>query len=270
MNLKTLVKLSNIVALIAITLLIYWVFVFISVQVFGLKIFRENISETFGMSVLGIFALMAGSLMINVMFNLTRIAEKHNKDEILETKAVSRKLGWVVLLSFPLIFGLLFGGDYLTSKKKEAMLIDSAKSVIEKYPQKVDGLLNYQFNQNWLVETDNTLDLLRKTDKNFPNVLVIVKDSIDNSDVLLGFRNYSKIDYNKPTIETIQPVKQGFILETTKQERDYLNRVFDENSDEIRFSASDGNYQLYYPYSKDGKRIVLYFSDYQRYGKFGS
>ncbi len=265
MNLKTLVKLSNIVALIAISLLIYWVFVFISVQVFGLKIFRENISETFGMSVLGIFVLMAGSLMINVMFNLTRIAEKHNKDEILEAKAVSKKLGWVFLLSFPIIFGLLFGGDYLTSKKKEAMLIDSAKSVIEKYPQKVEGLLNYQFNEDWLKETDNTLELMRKTDKNFPSVLVIVKDSIDSSEVFLGFRNYSM-----PTDESIQPLRQNFILETTKVERDYLSKVFNENSNEIRFSASDGNYQLYYPYSKDGKKVVLYFSDYQRYGKIGS
>ena len=89
------------------------------------------------MSVLGIFSLMAGSLMINVMFNLTRIAEKHNKDEVIEAKAISKNLGWAFLLSFPLIFGLLFGGDYLTSKKKEAMLIDSAKSVVEKYPQKL-------------------------------------------------------------------------------------------------------------------------------------
>jgi hypothetical protein len=266
MNLKRLVKLSNIIALVSILLLIYWVFVFISVEVFGLKIFRENISQTFAMSILGIFALMAGSLMINVMFNLTRIAEKHNKDkEIVETKAISKKLGLAFLLSFPLIFGLLFGGDYLTSKKKEAMLIDSAKSVVEKYPQNIDGLLNYEFNQAWLAETSNTLDLMRKTDKNFPNVLVIVKDSINNSDVFLGFR-----DYQIPSDKTIRPEKQKFILETTKPERDYLKKVFDENYQEIRSSATDGNYQLYYPYFKDSKKVVLYFSDFQRYGKLGS
>jgi len=265
MNLKTLVKLSNIVALISIVLLIYWVFVFISVEVFGFKVFRENLSQTFAMSVLGIFSLMAGSLMINVMFNLTRIAERHNRDEIVAAKAVSTRLGWIFLLSFPIIFGLLFSGDYLTSKKKESMLIDSAKSVIEKYPQKIDGLLNYQFREDWLVETDDTLDLMRKTDKNFPSVVVIVKDSIDNSEVFLGVQNYTKSnDAN------YRPTKQRFILETTKAERDYLSKVFNEDRNEIRFSASDGNYQLYYPYSKDGKRIVLYFSDYQRYGKLGS
>lgn len=265
MNLKSLVKLSNVVALIAIIMLIYWIFVFVSVEVFGFKVFRENLSQTFAMSVLGIFALMAGSLMINVMFNLTRIAQKHNRDEIVEAKSVSKNLVWIFLLSFPIIFGLLFGGDYLTSKKKESMLIDSAKSVVEKYPQKIDGLLNYQFSRDWLIEMNSTLELMGKTDKNFPNVLVIVKDSIDNSDVFLGFR-----DYQKPNDETVQSEKQKFILETTKSERDYLNRVFNENFDEIRFSASDGSYQLYYPYTKSGRKIVLYFSDYQRYGKLGS
>ena len=64
--------------MLSILLLIYWVFVVIAVQVFGFKIFRENISQTFAMSILGIFALMVGSLIINVMFNLTRIAERHN------------------------------------------------------------------------------------------------------------------------------------------------------------------------------------------------
>ncbi len=93
MNLKSLVKLSNIIALISIVLLVYWVFIFVSVEVFGFKVFRENISQTFAMSVLGIFVLMAGSSMINVMFNLTRIAQKHNLDEIVEAKRVSKNLG---------------------------------------------------------------------------------------------------------------------------------------------------------------------------------
>lgn len=265
MNLKKLVKLSNIVALISILLLIYWVFTFISVEVFGFKVFRENITQTFTMSIFGIFALMAGSLMINVMFNLTRIAQKHNNDEIVEASAVTKKSGLIFLLSFPLIFVFLYTGDYLTSMKKESMLIDSAKSVVEKYPEKVNQLVNYEFTEPWLVETGKTLDLMKKTDKNFPSVVVIVKDSFDGSDVLLGFGSYViRTDENSP------PVKQNFLLETTKEERDYLNKVFNENYEEVRFSASDGNYQLFYPYSSNGKKIVLYFSDYQRYGKMGS
>ncbi len=70
MNPKQLVRLSNIIGIISIVLLIYWVFIFITIEVFGLKVFRENLTETFYMSVLGILALMTGALIINIMFNI--------------------------------------------------------------------------------------------------------------------------------------------------------------------------------------------------------
>lgn len=265
MNNKSLVRLSNIIGIISIILLVYWVFVFISITVFGLKVFRQNITETFYLSVVGILALMFGSLIINVMFNLTRIAEKHNQDNLNFSKKTSKKLGLIFGLSFPLVFGLLIGGDYLTSKKKEKMLIASAKSIIENNKEKSDKLLNYSFNENWIIETEEILDLYSKTDKHFPYISVIVTDSIDESQVFLGFRHY----YGKLN-DTIQPVKKDFIQQTTKVEREYLDKVLNENFNEVRFSANDGRYELFYPYIKEGKKIILYFSDYQRYGKIGS
>src|SRR6056297_2504334 len=114
MNPKRLVKLSNIIGIISIILLVYWVFIFMTVEVFGLKVFKENITETFYMSILGILSLMFGALIINIMFNLTRIAQKHNVDN--ETiNSTKRRVSTILLIvSFPLIFGLLFGGDYLS------------------------------------------------------------------------------------------------------------------------------------------------------------
>ncbi len=268
MNLRTLVKISNIVAGIAIILLIYWVFTFISVQVFGLRIFRENISEIFAMSILGLIALMSGALMINVMFNLTRIAEKHNQDPEVGVYRTSFKWIAAAVLSFPLLFGILFAGDYYTSKKKESMLVNSAKAIVETNIQRSDRMLDYKFDPAWLNETRDTLNFFEKTEKSFPNVSVIVKDSIENDQVFLAFREYAdQYDENKVLI---QPEKRSFLMKTNAAEREYLNRVFNEGSAEKRFSASDGNYELYYPYTKDGKTIVLYFSDYQRYGKMGS
>lgn len=265
MNNKALVRLSNIIGIASIILLVYWVFVFISITVFGLKIFRENLTETFHLSVVGILALMFGALIINVMFNLTRIAGKHNHDDINDTKNVSKKLGLVFGLSFPLIFGLLFGGDYLTSRKKEKMLISSAKSVIESNIEKSNRLVNYSFDEKWIIETNDILNFYAKTDKHFPYVSVIVTDSIDGSQAFLDFR-----DYYGELNDTILPWKEYFIRQTTKDEREYLTKVFFQNNDEVRFSASDGRYEVFYPYFKNGKRIVLYFSDYQRYGKIGS
>lgn len=265
MNNKALVRLSNIIGITSIILLVYWVFIFISITVFGLKVFRENLTETFYLSVVGILALMFGALIINVMFNLTRIAEKHNQDDTYNAKTKSKKLGLIFGLSFPIVFGLLFGGDYLTSSKKEKMLIASAKSIIEHNIEKSNKLVNYSFDEKWIIETDDILDLYSKTDKHFPYVSVIVADSIDKSQIFLGFRDY----YGKIN-DTIPPIKKDFIQQTTKEEREYLTNVFYKNYDGVRFSASDGRYELFYPYFKDGKRIVLYFSDYQHYGKIGS
>lgn len=265
MNPKTIVRLSNIVGMASIILLIYWVFVFMSVEVFGLKVFRENITQTFEMSILGILALMFGALIINIMFNLTRIAQKHNQDEKNLKKTYSRKIIWLFALSLPVIFGLLFFGDYLTSKKKEKLLIESAKSIIQDNSKKTDKLVNYSFDKKWIIETEDILDILSRTDKHFSHISVIVKDSIDGSKLFLDFRSYYGHTY-----DTVIPLKKEYILETTIPERDYLNKVFDTNFEELRFSAHDGRYELYYPYFNYNKKIVLYFSDYQRYGKIGS
>ena len=270
MNNKSLVKLSNIIGIVSIILLVYWVFIFMSIEVFGLKVFRENMTETFYLSVLGILALMFGSLIINVMFNLTRIAEKHNQDNVNSSKTF-KKLWLIFGISFPIIFGLLFGGDYLTSKKKEQMLISSAKSIIESNIDKSDKLLNYNFDKEWINETKSILDIYSKTDTHFPHIAVIVVDDIDATQVFLSFRtyyNYEEIEVEIVSDDTVQlqkqPQKKSYIRQTTQIERDYLNKVFFENYNEIRFSARDGRYELFYPYSKDGKKIVLYFSDYQR------
>ncbi len=267
MSPKTLVKISNTIGIISIILLIYWVFVFMIVEVFGLKVFRENITETFYLSILGILALMFGALIINIMFNLTRIAQRHNNNAE-SLKIEKSNIRFIIfILSFPVILGLLFGGDYLTSKKKEKLLIQSAESIMKDYSKKTDKLVNYSFTKNWINETADILSILSKTDKNFPHISVIAKDSIDGSKLFLGFKNnyfYTKIN------DTIKPQKKNFILETTKPERDYLNEIFKSKSNKIRFSAHDGNYELYYPYISGNKVIILYFSDYRRYGKIGS
>jgi hypothetical protein len=264
MNPKQLVRLSNIIGIIAIVLLVYWVFTFITIEVFGLKVFRENLTQTFYMSVLGILALMAGALIINIMFNLTRIAQKHNQDE--QVAKTGKKVGWVLIGSFPILLLVLFGGDYLTSKKKERLLVESAKSIIETNTKKSDHLVNYTFDENWIVETEDILEILSKTDDNFPHVSILVKDSIDSEPVFLGFTAY----YHGNLTDTIQPVKKTFITKTTQPERDYLNSVFEDGNEDYRYSSHDGRYELFYPYFKGQNRIVIYFSEYQRYGKIGS
>jgi hypothetical protein len=261
---KQLVKLSNIIGITAIILLVYWVFTFITIEVFGLKVFRENMTETFYLSVLGILALMAGSLIINVMFNLTRIAE--NKNKVDENTKPNKRIYLILLAIFPLIGLILFGGDYLTSSKKEKMLIKSAKSILEKNEINSVKLVNYEFTEKYINQTSNILEIYSQTDKNLPSVNLLVKDSINGSPVYLGFNqsNYEKVK------DTIMPNKREYLYQTTQVEREYLDKIFSGKSNELRYSNHDGEYELFYPCRKGKKIIVLYFSERQRYGKLGS
>jgi hypothetical protein len=261
---KQLVKLSNIIGITAIVLLVYWVFTFITIEVFGLKVFRENMTETFYLSVLGILALMVGSLIINVMFNLTRIAENKDKEE--NNTNSNKKIYLILFAIFPLLAIILFGGDYLTSSKKEKLLIASAKSIIEKNATNSDKLVDYSFSDKYIIETSTILEIYSKTDKNFPNVNLLVKDTINGSPVFLGFNQHNIEKLN----DTIKPQKTRFIYETSQMEREYLDKIFNGKSQELRYNNHDGEYELFYPYKKGKKIIVLYFSEQQSYGKIGS
>jgi hypothetical protein len=258
---KQLVRISNIIGIVAILLLVYWVFSFVTIEVFGLKVFKKNMTETFYLSVLGILALMAGALIINVMFNLTRIAQKYDNTEV-ESKP-NKKIFLILLLLFPIIASLLYLGDFVTKQKKEKLLVQSAKSIIENNKVKSEKLLEYSFSENYINESANILELYTKTDTYFPEVSIIVKDTVDNSPVYLSINSYS----SENPKDTIPARKQDYIRKTTKIEREYLETVFNQNNNEKRYTSSDGNYELFYPYIKNNKKIVLYFSDYQRYGK---
>lgn len=264
MNAKKLVKISNYIGFISILLLVYWVFTFILIEVFGLKVFRKNMTESFYLSILGILSMMVGALIINIMFNLTRIAQKHNKDE--EVSSDNKKVILSLILVFPLIATILFGGDYLTKRKKEKLLIQSAEYIFNQNIEKTNQLLDYKFSKKYIIQTANILDLYSNTDKNFPNAQVIVNDSIDGKQMYLAFNDFTSYKSN----DTLTPIKKNCIYKTTKAEREYLEKVFKNSNKEVRFSSNNGDYELFYPYKKGNKIIILYFSERQRYGKLGS
>ena len=91
----------------------------------------------------------------------------------------------------------------------------------------------------------------------------MVKDTLGGSEVFLGFTGY----YGGVLTDSLAPQKKTFIKSTSKEERDYLRKVFSGEDTAYRYSAHDGDYELFYPYSNGTKTVVLYFSDYSRYGK---
>lgn len=291
---KKLVKACNIIGIVSIVLLVYWVFAFILIQVFGLKVFREHITETFGLSIMGIIALMGGALMLNIMLNLTRIAERGQEAAV----AGGRKAVWLFLAVFPLLAVLMFGGNYLTVRQKERLLVQSAEKLVRDYPQQMQALAAYRFDDSYLSGLAGRLKLLENQDSAFRDVTLIVPDRIDQTPVFMGFGSTfdftplaavrekagtenaavavaaenDALVYRLPDGKTAATVKKAdHLFAADLSEREYLKNTFRTHSGEIRFESENGNYELFYPYRQNGKTVAVFrFSDYQRYGKLGS
>lgn len=265
MNTKHLVKITNIIGLLSFILLIYWIFVFVMVQVFNLKIFRQHITELFGFSILGIIALMAGSLILNIMLNLTRIAER---GEPQEHQRSLKKMGLLLLSIFPVLAGLLFLLDDFSLYRKKQLLIQSAQNIIQQYPKQTDFIAHYQFTPDYVQKTSKHLDLMSKLDSSIRDVSVLIPDTIDEKNVYLGFKDQNHYDF----IQKNKPLeKRDFIFALNTSERQYLDQVFKQHLTTPKLIREHDNYRLYYPHQVNGKTVAVFLlSDYYAYGKIGS
>ena len=286
MNAKKLVKATNIIGMVAVTLLVYWVFALILIQVFGLKVFREHITEIFLMSILGILAVMGGTLMLNIMLNLTRIAERGQEEEV----RGGRKTVYLLLAVFPILAALLFGGNYLTIRQKRDILTQSSERIVKDNPAQLDALTDYRFDLAYIKKSSEILDLMAKDDLSFKSAMIIVQDKIDNKPVYLAFSaDSSRLTLSDEAVpvanqnaegsdnfvvnrngEKVAVKKTDYVYSPDLKEREYLQKVFAGQTQEMRYEAEDGHYSLCHPYRKNGKTIILCFSDYQEYGKIGS
>lgn len=256
-------KITNKIALGTVFLLIYWVFIFICTTVFGFKVFKENMTEVFILSILGIFSILCAAIALNIMYNLTAIAEKHKDNEVaINNKSTVIKLGAFVASLF-IIFAFLYVGDIATSKKKEQYLATSAEALVAEQAEAVETLADYKFSKEYINSASVAIALLSKIDEEFPRVTAIHQDEINGKQVILGF---SSSRYRRKE----EPERVDYILSTSKEEREYIYSVFSGASLKYRFSSNDGKHEIYYPVNTNKGIVVLHLSQYSRYGKLGS
>lgn len=289
MNHKQLVKITNIIALTGILLLIYWVFAVILVLVFGLKVFQENITELFGLSIFGILAILAGALILNIMLNLTRIAEK---SEVITATNVttpnSPKLTKTVIgivSVFVLIAGGLFTGDHLTKRQKFTLMANAVQQVVDTHHDSLAFLGQYRFDETWINQAVSQIELLQATNPTIKQAIIITPDKIGDDTVYLAFGKASlpthegtpsQIDVDKNNIAHIRAnnptylKKSDFIFTADSTKNAILDEMFQGKSTPSQ-SSYDGHYETFYPYQIDGKTVaVLYLNDYMAYGKLAS
>lgn len=269
MNHDLLIKATNWIAFYAAIALIYWVFIFLTITVFDLRIFRERMTEMFFLSLLGIFAVLGGSIILNIMSNLSKISAAVSASIPISDPASAKNFRLYLLLflfSFPLLVTILFAGNELSSQRRKNFLIASAEKIISENQPLLATLSNYQFSINYMESVSRTLTILNKIDKHFPEIMVIIPDTIDGKNLFLGFSERQNSHLEKDN----KLEKSKYIYSTSKEERDYLEQVFAGRQVNYKFNTEKGSYRLYFPTTVDGRKIVLYFSDFQRYGKLGS
>jgi len=256
------VKVTNKIALVTVIGLMYWVFIFICSTVFGFKVFRENMTEMFLLSILGIFAILSGSIILNIMYNLTAIAEGRKNEE----KSRNNRFNPLVIFSgsLVLIFVFLYAGDIATTKKKEKYLVSSAAALVKEQNEAVLRLTNYSFSREFLENASQDIKILSKVEEKYPSITLIVEDEIQGKNYLLGFGGYIYLSDDK------EPKKANYILSTSSEERDYLYSVFSGATSKHKFSSNDGRYEMYYPITTKFGTVVLHLSQHSRYGKIGS
>jgi hypothetical protein len=265
MDRDKIIKVTSAVSITSIILLIYWVFIFVSITVFEFRVFRENLTETFYLSILGIFAVLGGALIVNVILNMSKIAEalaQQNSAPI--EKKQGRRLLVPFIISFPLIFILLYGGDYASSAKKRNYLTRAAESIADQNRKDLESIGSYTFTTSYINTTDDIITRISKEEEQFPSISVIIADTIGAKQTLLQFTRSSSVRDGQ------KPEKIDYIYSCSAEERAYLMEVLEGKRTDTRFSSNDGRYELYYPVKTGKRTVVLYFNDHSQYGKIGS
>ncbi len=265
MDKNKIIRLTNSISLISIFLLLYWVFTFISIQVFGFKVFRENLTESFYFSILGILSLLTGGVIVNVMFNLTKISEVMSGEYekgLSKTLKKRKILFWSFLISFPLLFALLYFGDIRSAEVKEQHLVSAAEYIAENNKDLTQKFSHFELDSTYLSELSSLLTILSRENESFPQISVIHEIEEKGRNLFINIGSHFYWNKNESIINHIHSC--------SAEERSYLENVFHEGENFHRFSSSDGNYELYYPIKSKGNIFVLYCTDFQRYGKFGS
>src|SRR5690606_42024087 len=97
------------------------------------------------------------------------------------------------------------------------MLIASSLSIYESNPEKSYLIISYSFTYAWLSSTAQTLNFFEQTERNFPHVSLLVRDTFDGRSTYLGFNDYQSLKNDQG--EGVEPEKRSYLVPTTLEER---------------------------------------------------
>ncbi len=252
--------------------LLLWLFVLALSSIFGLKVAGKHITDSFVYGLPLLLGAMGGGLVLNVILNLNKIGQHVALRNTVATSPSASGLPRRWLVGVPVVLLLLaaglFGGDYYTRIKKERFLLQDAQASANAFSADINALAALPWGQELVVKAASLLQLMGKQNKQFPEVTLLVQESVHGRPVALEIGRYHSDNDNKPWDESS---KVHLVRALSADETQYMQAVFEGKTRAHRYTAHDGSYELFCPIQWGEKRkAVLYFSQHLRYGKSGS
>lgn len=297
MSHATAVKWLNRLAMIALLMLLYWLFIMAVTQIFGLKVFARSITEAFAISLAGLLALMGGSLMLNVMLNLSRMAHSLEKGQPVQgslsqgplplpAQSQSQRWGWLGLAMFLLSLGLiaagLFAGDQYTRTQKKNRLMLTAAHLVQERQRALDQALSLplQPSKSVLDGLSQQLMLLEQTERDVDAIQLLLPTQYRGEAVVIGIDKHQPWQHSGPVEAAANrhPVQGAtaevdvseLLFSTTSEQRHWLDAAFEGRQPAPLYQYEGSRYELFYPVRLGRDWAVLHFSDQQNYGKVSS
>jgi hypothetical protein len=260
------------VAVIAFLGLLLALLVIAVTSVFGLKVAGQHTTEGFIFLVPLLLALMGGGLVLNVILNLNKIGEHtalRSGGGVIGGPGLPAR--WLVVAGLVVVttLALLFGGDHYTRNQKERFLLNDARASVATFTQELNALGALPWGVDLLANSAGVLQLMGKQNKSFPSVSLLIQEPVRGKPLVLQLGSYSKSASGQ--VMASEDDKVDHVRALSPDERSYLDGVFTRGEQVHRYSANDGDYELFYPVRLgSGRWAVLYFAQNMRYGKGSS
>lgn len=252
--------------------LLLWLFVLALSSIFGLKVAGKHMTESFVYGLPLLLGAMGGGLVLNVILNLNKIGQHVALRNAVADSSTSSALPRRWLVGVPLVLVLLaaglFGGDHYTRIKKERFLLQDAQASATAFSGDLNALAALPWGQELATKTASLLQLMGKQNKQFPQVTLLLQETVQGRTVVLEMGRYYA--HNEKNVWD-ESSKIDLVRALSADEAQYMQAVFAGQTKEHRYTAHDGSYELFFPIQWGAKRTaVLYFSQHMRYGKGGS
>lgn len=255
LNPKTIVKLSNSIGLIAILLLLFCVFGFIVTEIFDLQLISFS-KEFFGISILALLSLMAGALILNIMFNLSRIASRGEPVAEDNPEKVKR-LKWILLSGFPVVAIALFAGDNYNKEISSKKSLEFAKHLQAQLAEEVE-FEAYEFNKNWIGKSEKNLSFINQLNGRPGNLSLIWQDTLNGKKHFFSISEYYENEEDSSAFE-----KETYLLLPNKEKSEEFEKLLNGEQKTIQLERSGRNFESFIPFTQHQKTFILQFNEYQ-------